>query len=199
VNIMFKIDKFKRQFPKFCHVEQVFSKEEVKRIYDLEDLEKFRRGMVGSNNSEGEVKLESRDSEIMWVNPNHESGWIFDRFAQVLANVNYDFFNSNINHMGPFQYTLYRENQYYNWHVDSDSMYADLTRKISATIMLSDASDYVGGEFELIANGNVEQPIMLRPNAGDIIFFASHMPHRVRAVTQGVRKSLVNWIYGPWD
>ena len=66
---MFKIDKFKRQFPKFCHVEQVFSKEEVKRIYDLEDLEKFRRGMVGSNNSEGEVKLESRDSEIMWVNP----------------------------------------------------------------------------------------------------------------------------------
>lgn len=194
---MFKIDKFKRQFPRFCHVNEVFNKEEIKKIYDLEDLEQFRRGMVGVN--DGEVNLKSRDSAIMWLHPNQESAWVFDRFAQVLANVNYDFFNTDIDEMGAFQYTVYREGQYYNWHVDSDIMYANRVRKISASIILSDPSDYVGGEFDLVPNGNVEEPMTIKPNAGDIIFFASYMPHRVRPVTEGVRKSLVNWIHGPWS
>lgn len=80
--------------------------------------------------------------------------------------------------------------------MDMGNMSNNYERKISASIMLTDPKKYEGGEFELITNGNIEEPFVVKPNKGDVIFFASWMPHRVRPVTSGVRKSLVCWVMG---
>jgi predicted 2-oxoglutarate/Fe(II)-dependent dioxygenase YbiX len=45
-------------------------------------------------------------------------------------------------------------------------------------------------------NGRVDEPFVAKAEIGDVIFFDSRMPHRVRPVTSGVRKSLVCWIMG---
>ena len=46
------------------------------------------------------------------------------------------------------------------------------------------------------ATGNFNNIAVLKPKKGDIVFFASWMPHRVRPVTLGTRRSIVSWILG---
>jgi PKHD-type hydroxylase len=196
---MYQIPKFVRSFPKFCVASKVFSPEEVKKIIDLEALERFQRGQVGDNSGKSVVNKKARESSVMWLEPNQNSEWLFRKFAHVVAEVNYDLFCFDIKAFGPFQYTVYGENEFYDWHIDEESQWSEVTRKISATVLLSDPKDYDGGEFEIIPYGMVNEPEVYKPAAGDIIFFASHMPHRVRPVTRGVRKSLVSWILGPWQ
>lgn len=196
--MFYHIPKFRKQLNYFCHVTDVFSKEEVEKILDLEDLNKFVKGSVGDGKV-GVLNVESRDSEIMWIHPNDfqngEALWVFDKFADLAAHVNQDHFLFDIDHIQAFQYTVYRENQHYTWHADIANSWQKFERKISATIILSDPNEYEGGEFELI-NGDPEKSIVVKGNKGDVIFFASWMPHRVRPVTSGVRKSLVAWIMG---
>ena len=62
--------------------------------------------------------------------------------------------------------------------------------------MMSDPSEYEGGELEICINGNIDKPIKLKPEKGDIVFFASWMPHRVAPIISGTRKTLVTWVMG---
>lgn len=195
---MFQMPKFVRSFPKFCVATNVFTPEEVKKIIDLEALERFQRGEVGGNDGKSILNKKARESSIMWLNVNKNSEWLFQKFAHVTAEVNYDMFCYDINGFNAFQYTVYGENEFYDWHIDEESQWSEHTRKISASIMLSGPSEYDGGEFEIVPYGMINEPEVYKPNAGDIIFFSSNMPHRVRKVTRGVRKSLVCWVLGPW-
>ena len=63
-------------------------------------------------------------------------------------------------------------------------------------MLLTGPDEYEGGELEIINNGNLEEKISFKPNKGDVVFFASWMPHRVVPVTSGLRKSLVAWVMG---
>ena len=195
----FPIPAFNKELNYFCHVSDVFPKEEVDKIIDLEDLTRFAKGVVGGGPG-GQLNLQARDSEVMWVTPNDgqngEALWLFHKFADLASKVNQDHFMYDIEFMEDFQYTVYKENHHYNWHIDTFNNWNRFERKISASIILSDPNDYEGGEFELIFNGNGDSPIVMKPNIGDVLFFASWMPHRVRPVTKGVRKSLVSWILG---
>ena len=197
--MMYPIPQFNKQLNYFCHVTDVFSKEEVKKILDLEDLTRFLKGNVGDGNR-GELNIVARDSDVMWIQPtdgqNGEALWLFEKFAHLTAQINQDHFLFDIDHLQAFQYTVYRENQHYTWHVDIANTWLKYERKISATIILTDPDEYEGGEFETILGGNAAEPVVLKPNKGDVVFFASWMPHRVRPITNGVRKSLVAWVMG---
>lgn len=206
---MFQIPSFSRQLNYFCHVSDVFSKQEVEKIIDLEDLNRFHQGAVGGPDQlvanvspQGEINISTRDSDVMWISPHDgshnrpDSLWLFFKFSDLTSKVNQDHFLYDIDHVGDFQYTVYRENQHYDWHLDVFNVWSKFERKISATILLSDPHEYEGGEFEIVLNGNASQPLLMKPNAGDVIFFASWMPHRVRPVTKGIRKSLVAWVLG---
>lgn len=196
---MYPITRFHKIFPQYCVVNQVFNKEEVEKIIDLEDLEKFQRGQVGSGQVGGsELNKTARDSTIMWLPPNDSSDWLYRKMAGLIPQVNYDFFNQDIEAFSFFQYTVYRKDEFYNWHVDAEDGYSTLTRKMSAVVLLSDPRSYDGGEFEIVVGGNVTNPEVMKPNAGDVIFFNSWFPHRVRPISDGVRKSLVTWISGKW-
>jgi PKHD-type hydroxylase len=186
--------KYNRQLNQHCVVERFFSDEEVDKIIDLEELQQFTEGKVGSGTAKLDKK--ARDSEISWLFPSNESRWVFDKFTFLVAKVNYDHFLLDIDGFESFQYTKYKNKQHYNWHYDVELNYATWERKISATVVLTDPEKYDGGEFEIVTNGNIEQPLSIKPPKGSVIFFASWMPHRVAPVKSGVRKSLVAWIMG---
>lgn len=193
----YPVQKFVKEINQFCVASDAFSEEDVEKILDLEDLHKFQHGAVGGGTG-GHVNKKTRDSEVMWIHHDNNSDWLFQKFSYLVSRVNYDHFMYNIDGFENFQYTVYKSKnkQHYDWHIDAGNQYSKFERKISATIMLTDPNSYEGGEFECVMNGRVDEPFVAKPNIGDVIFFSSWMPHRVKPVTKGVRKSLVCWVMG---
>jgi len=114
------------------------------------------------------------------------------------------------------QYTIYNQNDFYGWHVDSelqspfvvtiDRAYSsnhhiptreeiqssNLVRKLSFSLLLSD--DFTGGELQF---HNHNSSWSVEQHLGSLIIFDSTLPHRVTKVKSGTRKSLVGWVLGP--
>lgn len=181
----------------FAICESWFNADEVDRIIDLEDLEKFSTGtLASSKENKFEVNKKYRDSDIYFLYPSDASNWVFDKFGAILGDVNHKCFMYDIDGIENFQYTRYKKNQHYDWHFDILCGYSNWERKISASIVLSDPDEYEGGEFEIMDKGNPDLTTIVKPTKGSIIFFASWMPHRIKPITKGVRKSLVTWVMG---
>ncbi len=176
-------------------------KDECKRIRDLGGLLAFHDGSVGNN----QLNTEVRDSKVAWINddPNlpvdlGNRQWLIQRMADTIGMVNRDKFQLDLDHFFPMQFTQYALNQHYDWHVDvHEGMESMEHRKLSAVLMLTGPDEYEGGELELNIGGNPETAMALKPPAGTVVFFYSHIPHRVRPVTKGERASLVVWALGP--
>ena len=66
-------------------------------------------------------------------------------------------------------------------------------RKISISILLSDPSEFDGGDltFHEVTNQGIEW------QKGSVLCFPSFLQHSVSPVTRGTRKSLVAWFEGP--
>lgn len=171
-----------------------FTNEEVDKILYMESLQNFGKGQVGSLN--GDAKKEVRDSDVAWIHPDEHSHWLFERLGQITSTINHQQFMYDIEGVDALQYTKYNIDQHYTWHWDVDFGWQNFQRKISAVMMLTGPEEYEGGELEVCNNGNFEDTAILKPKKGDIVFFASWMPHRVKPVTSGERKSLVMWVMG---
>jgi PKHD-type hydroxylase len=149
---------------------------------DLIDLKKHRNSNIAWLDGEWIYK---------WVRPyiiaaNKQSGWDY-----------------TYNTVENFQFTIYNENQFYDWHADYHPSQIDNTgvRKISLSISLSDPKDYEGGSLEFIVEDTPEKrrPIVcneLTPR-GSMVVFPSFVMHKVNPVTKGTRYSLVMWHRGP--
>lgn len=172
-----------------------FTPEEVDMIIDLEKLQTFEKGKIGQDKN-SDAPPEVRDSKVSWIHHDQHSDWLFSRLAGITARVNYDHFLYNIDGIEAFQYTIYEPGGHYTWHWDKEFGYNTWERKLSLTVCLSGPDEYEGGEFEIVNRGDITDPVSLKPNKGDIIYFSSWMPHRVAPITSGVRKSLVGWIMG---
>lgn len=93
----------------------------------------------------------------------------------------------DVTKLNKYQFTEYKEGEYYDWHVDSNKdIYSD--RYYSIVIQLND--EYDGGELELkdYITTNIPKKI------GTLCMFPSNKLHRVTPVISGVRYSLVNWV-----
>ena len=189
------INKVTGFFSRYGIMKDVFSQDEIEKILFMEKLLNFQKAAVGN----GEV-TSHRDSNIAWLQPDNHTSWVFDKIGNITSKANYDLFMLDVNHIQSIQYTKYDSlmEQHYDWHVDEWSVYSNNQRKISGVVMLTNPEEYDGGEFEIIHNGNPEDSYKLKPFAGEVIFFASSMPHKVHPVTKGIRKSLVFWAEGPW-
>ena len=194
----YPVQRYARVLNRFCVATKAFTKDEIEKILDLEDLQKFQKGAVGAGTGKGQVNKKTRDSEVMWIMHDQTSDWLYQKFSSLVSVVNYDHFMYDVDGFENFQYTVYKskDKQHYDWHVDASNLSTPFERKISATIVLTDPSKYEGGEFECVLNGRVDEPFLAKPELGDVIFFDSKMPHRVRPVTSGIRKSLVAWVMG---
>lgn len=194
----YPVQRYARVLNRFCVATKAFTKDEIEKILDLEDLQKFQKGAVGAGAGKGQVNKKTRDSEVMWIMHDQTSDWLYQKFSSLVSAVNYDHFMYDVDGFENFQYTVYKskDKQHYDWHVDASNLSTPFERKISATIVLTDPSKYEGGEFECVLNGRVDEPFLAKPELGDVLFFDSKMPHRVRPVTSGIRKSLVAWVMG---
>lgn len=108
------------------------------------------------------------------------------------------------------QYSIYNPDQHYTWHPDGPLGVMDgrglncipkdlMWRKLSAVIMLSDPSEYEGGEFQIMNPHSPPETALntLKLDKGSIILFPSFISHRVMPVTSGQRRTLVYWFVGP--
>ena len=121
--------------------------------------------------------------------------------ANKSAKWNFDIIKSEV-----FQFTEYNLNQHYNWHKDSfkhcyppEHKYAGLVRKLSTSIILSDNTEYEGGDLHFSFQNTYNKIDNLRLKKleiGTIVVFPSFLWHKVNKVTKGKRYSLVNWYLG---
>jgi len=192
--VTFGFYKYNAPLECFAVWENGFTPEEVDKILYLESLQNFGKGVVGDQNALPDKHI--RDSEVAFIRPDQHSQWVFERLGQITSAVNHQQFMYDIEGVESLQYTKYQIDQHYTWHWDVEFGWQNYQRKISFVMMLTEPDEYEGGEFEICVNGNFDDTKLMKPKKGDVIFFASWMPHRVKSVTSGERKSLVGWVMG---
>lgn len=153
---------------------------------------------VAGTENKPEVNKSVRRSEVSWMGVDDENKDVWQKISTVIAKVNAQYFKYDITGFyEPAQLSTYSDEDYgcYDWHVDVVNRSAPTPRKLSAALLLSDLSEFEGGEFQLKSTTNTAKTLELAK--GRVWIFPSYMLHRVAPVTKGVRKSLVLWAGGP--
>ena len=169
----------------------------------------------GSIIAEERMNADIRDTDIHFLRkPGDLASVHYDYWDnEVLKRVdviNKNIFDFDLTGSTAPQYSIYNPNQHYTWHPDGPMGVMDgrglncipkhlLWRKLSAVIMLSDPSEYEGGEFQILNPHNPPEIAIntLKLDKGSIILFPSFMAHRVLPVLSGQRRTLVYWFVGP--
>jgi len=113
----------------------------------------------------------------------------------VKANENqFDFDLLDICQFYYFEYGVEENLKNLDWHMDLANPYPYNERKLSFSLMMNDPSEYEGGQLEIWIDSN--KTIKIPKTQGGLVIFPSFMPHRVTAITKGVRKSIVGFICG---
>ena len=154
---------------------------------ELKTIEKA--GIADGNNA-------NRSSKISWLK-DKDLQKTLSHFVQ-FANKESNWYFS-LKEFESLQYTIYNEGDFYNWHTDQHlKPYKNNTvRKLSFTLCLND--EYEGGDFEICdphPEPDLSTTTTFKFKKGTIIVFPSHIWHRVKPVTKGIRKSLVGWVVG---
>lgn len=174
-----------------------FTPEECDTIRQIGELSTFQNARIGGA-GEGVTDESIRNTQIVWIPPEQDKEWIFQRINSVVGKVNFDKFQLDLDVFDGLQYSKYEPDGHYDWHVDTITEPPDgLFRKLSVAIMLSDPDEYAGGDLMVSSNGNNEKCEKLRLAKGSMVVFYSHLPHKVAPVESGLRISLVTWLKGP--
>jgi len=166
---------------------------------------KTKRALIGGSDS---VDLNIRNSGVIF----DDSPWLNNLLMPfVKAGNKVNKWNFDIENSETHQFTEYKKNQFYNWHMDSwDEPYNDPSsknnkkiRKLSMSLCLSHENDYKGGDLKIAiprAQKNQLTYTLYKYEAsrrkGSFILFPSYLFHTVEPVTRGTRYSLVTWFVG---
>ena len=190
---MYMLTPYSTPIEDFAWWEGAFTNEELDALQNRAKSSGIA-GQVASNDVEV-VDDNVRRSEISWLNWESQNAWIFHKLSHVVSGLNSKFFHFDLTGFGEaLQLTNYdqRYKGTYDWHQDFNST---ISRKLTVIVQLSDASEYDGGNLEII--NNYGGPVCMKKQRGLIIAFPSWTVHRVTPVTRGSRQSLVAWISGP--
>ena len=164
----------------------------IKRSINQEE-DKWTRGIAGNDNKDDK---EHRKNDVQFWNKSSASGrWsngIFFSYILNANNCNFDY-DLSLNDHENMQVCRYVEGQFYDEHTDWSSGKMS-TRKLSASIQLSDEKDYEGGE--LVLNLGLEGEYRCPKSQGTVLVFDSRLIHWVEPVTSGVRYSVQKWVHG---
>lgn len=168
-----------------------FTAREIKDIISIGEDYMPEAGTVDNNNKIEHV----RKSKVAWINNNTRTAWLYDKMAFIARQLNGQFFDYDLfGFVEDFQYTVYGpENDHYTWHMDRGRN-SIVPRKLSLVMMLSDPSEYDGGDLEIFNRSTTET---LDKTKGIVHAFPSYIMHRVTPVTRGIRRTLVIWVTGP--
>ena len=158
----------------------------------------MQAGCIGGAGDTSGINLQIRASDIAWISFKPEIAHIWEKLSNAVAEVNSRYFHFDLTGFHePMQLGVYTEQQqgHYDWHIDAAPSDRNVPRKLSLAMLLSDPSEFEGGEFQVkTANDEVQT---LECVKGRAWFFPSYTLHRVAPVTKGVRRSLVLWVGGP--
>lgn len=178
--------------------EDFLSDQEINRILTAPEWDSLENAVVGGQDDKTVLNTDIRTSEVAWMRKNAWNEPLWERLSTVVAEVNRRYFHFDLSGFyEPFQLGMYREeNQgHYSWHTDMAMSDNNVPRKLSMSLLLSDPSEFEGGNLEI--KGINDEPMNLELRKGRAWFFPSWVLHRVSPVTRGVRKSLVVWVGGP--
>jgi len=177
-----------------CYWEGFLTDAELNLLMAQPEWLDMEEGSVG----EGTVDAETRTTKVSWIGTKPELMPIWDKLSKAVAEVNRRFFQFDLTGFyEPMQIGVYSANDkgHYNWHTDAASKDNNAPRKLSMALLLSDPSEFEGGEFQ-VKVGN-DETRTLETKKGRAWFFPSYTLHRVTPVTKGTRRSLVIWVGGP--
>ena len=171
----------------------MFTPEQCRLIIQAGHKEKPEQAKVGGG-KDGKQDTKKRVTTISWI-PFHKMPEMYKVIENQLSivNLNHMMFD-NVRLTEPAQFTEYPRGGFYDWHMDLNAFGQTgqhPIRKISMTCLLSDPSEFKGGD---LAFDDSKSKITLQQ--GQAVFFASFMRHRVEPVKKGIRRSLVMWFGG---
>ena len=141
------------------------------------------------NGTHDHVDARIRMAERCLWRRDSDTAWIHDRLDALFAEAAARFETEVDPVFEDIQLIRYGVGAHFQtWHSDAGTDRYD-ARRISASIELSDASDYQGGVLEIAPAMGLARTL---PRGGACLF-ASRMIHRVTPVTRGVRHALVAW------
>ena len=194
---MIQIRQYQPAMELACCWSGAFTAEECDKIREFGELHEFVKARIGES-SIGNLNDHVRDTNIVWLTPSEEAAWVFKRMEELASYINYEKFGLDLTEFDGFQYSKYKIDGHYDWHIDTMLSPADgLFRKLSFVVMLTEPDEYEGGDFLLNDGGNQLNCRIMRPKKGDMMVFLSHVPHKVDKVTSGNRITLVTWAKGP--
>ncbi|WP_281301243.1 MULTISPECIES: 2OG-Fe(II) oxygenase [unclassified Iodidimonas] len=145
----------------------------------------------------GQTVESIRACEILWLDDQPETSWIFERLARIMSDINNSAFGFQVEGFNEgAQLIRYdgHERGTYDWHADRGRAPGTRTRKLSISVQITPPDDYEGGCLELNGEGSV---ITAPRTEGTAIVFPSFVLHRISPVTKGRRTALVAWLHGP--
>ena len=177
-------------------VEHLFTPNQCKMIIDAGHQFSQEEAKVGGG-KDGKHDTKKRVTTISWI-PFKKLPQMYKVIENQLSIVNLNHFMfDGVRLTEPAQFTVYHKKGFYDWHMDLNAFGKqgqNPIRKISMTCLLSDPSEFTGGELTFSEMGDTK-PLDLKQ--GQAIFFASFLRHKVAPVKKGIRKSLVMWFGGP--
>jgi PKHD-type hydroxylase len=191
-----RVHSVKKDVLPYAYIDNVFTSDELQKIKEYCNQLTLKDATVGLN----ELKPKYRKSKVSQFKVNKENEWIFDRLQIATDYMNNEFFRFDLIGFDQIQYTEYRDdNDLYDFHVDcymgeGIPLEHSYPRKLSFSFILSDTTEYSGGQFEVMYS---KDPETVQQKYGRLLAFPSNMLHRVTPVTRGTRKSLVFWVIGP--
>ena len=154
----------------------------IQSIMDVGESQKLEEANVGG---ESNTSNNIRSTKISWIMDKTILLTLKDKILEINKSKNW---NYDITDMFPFQYSVYHENDHYDWHVDVGSIHlGQKERKISFSLILND--NYKGGQF-------IISDVLYKPEQGSAIIFPSNFmfPHEVKTIKKGTRYSIVTWL-----
>ena len=142
---------------------------------------------------EGEISNHvHRNTTVRFIENGHWFSYLMHgvaREANLMCRWTFD-----VNNHENIQFAEYAPGQHYDWHIDVFPLTEGIVdRKISIVCLLSDPSEFEGGELEIKLYSEYKAPL----KKGTIIAFPSILEHRVTPVLSGLRRSATVWMNGP--
>ena len=178
--------------------ENFLTNEEINKILARPEWLNIGNACIGGSGGNSQINKDIRTTDIGWLGLTPETAWIWEKLTNVIANANQQYFKFNLTGCyEPIQLGVYKaeDSGHYNWHTDASNTDNGVPRKLSMSILLSDPSEFEGGELQIKTHNDEVQT--LNTVKGRAWFFSSYTLHRVTPVTKGIRRSLVLWVGGP--
>ena len=183
---LFEIDTLEN----WAYIENFFNADECQKIINIANTKQKKEAEIIS---EVKLDLNVRNNKIVWLNPNDDIIWAYQKLSSAIINLNDNFFKFDLNGFTEdLQFTEYNApNNKYVKHIDRGINIP--VRKLSIVVQLTDPKKYKGGDLKLHYQND---PVIANKNQGTLIAFPSYTLHEVTPITKGTRHSLVAWIGG---